>query len=234
MARKKSILILKATKDICKNEIGLVYHHCGLLNITRKEEIVESEESLVKIVSKYSKRKKGFDYIYLCTHGDREGFLANMGKRRHDISWARFSQLMCESGILNEDSILLLACCKGGLFQVATDILSVCNKINFVCGVKWNVEPWDLTTGFVVFLHNVEIKNAEPSYAAQKASLATDYTFTCYDRDEIEIQPHYRQRQMDLFYELGWVDKDGNWIEKDKKIIENAAPVQFVVNEVAK
>jgi hypothetical protein len=219
--KKKSILILKATKDICGNEIGLIQNHCELLKMNTTVEHIDSEAGLNKIIEKLATQNKSFDFIYLCTHGDKEGFLANMGDAEHNISWAKFGQILCESWIINDDSILLLACCKGGLFQVTTDILSVCNKINFVCGVKWNVAAWDLTTGFVVFLHNIINKDAEPSYAAQKASLATDYTFVCYDRDEIEMHPQYLQRQGDLFYFLGWTDKEGNWIVRNQKIIEN-------------
>ena len=144
-----------------------------------------------------------------------------MGTEKIDIKWSKFSQLICENEILTEETILLLACCKGGFFQVSSDILAVCNKINFVCGVKWSVKAWDLTTGFVVFIHNIENKEAEPSYAAKKASLATDYTFMCYDRDEVETNPHYENRRWNLYFEIGWIDKEGNWIEEDEKIKEN-------------
>ncbi|MFI5405476.1 MAG: hypothetical protein ACHQ1D_03065 [Nitrososphaerales archaeon] len=218
----KSILILKATIDICGNEIGLLTHHCQLLGMTVYLQKIKSEKSLNYIVKRHLKLKHKFDYVYLCTHGDISGFDVDLGGSLTSIKWSKFSQLMCETGILKNDTIFLLACCKGGLFQVASDILAVCNSINFVCGVKWNVSPWDLTTGFVVFIHNIENKLAEPSYAAAKASSSTDYTFVCYDRDEIEINPQYQNRRRDLFYEIGWVDKDGKWIEKSKKIKKNA------------
>lgn len=218
----KSILILKATKDICGNEIGLLTHHCQLLGMKVIFQKIKSEKSLNYIVKRHLKLKNKFDYIYLCTHGSISGFEVNLGTTPISIKWSRFSQLMCETGILKDDTIFLLACCKGGLFQVATDILAVCNSINLICGVKWNVSPWDLTTGFVVFIHNIENKLAEPNYAASKASLATDYTFVCYDRDEVEINPQYQNRRLDLFYEIGWVNKDGEWIENNKKIKKNA------------
>lgn len=227
----KSILILKATKDICKNEIGLIQHHCQLLGMKVHVEELHSEKGLEEIVNKYSAITPTFDYIYLCTHGDKRGFLANMGGVDHNITWARFSQLICENGITKEDSILLLACCKGGLFQVASDILAVCNKINFVCGVKWNVAPWDLSTGFVVFLHNIINKEAEPVYAAQKASLATDYTFVCYDRDEVEGNPQYETRRWELYHQIGWTDDNSNVVTKDEKVLENTGLIDFVKEE---
>lgn len=218
---KKSILVLKASKDICGNEIGLLTNHCQLLGMNVLTEEILSENGLSEIVEKYVNAATKFDYIYLCTHGNIEGFDTDLGTDKISLKWSSFSQLMCETGILNDDTILLLGCCKGGLFQVATDILAVCNKINFVCGVKWNVKAWDLTTGFVVFLHNIENKNAEPSYAAIKASLATDYTFVCYDRDEVEMMPQYSNRQWILYQELGWADENGNWVSNDPKINEN-------------
>jgi hypothetical protein len=217
----KSILVLRASKDICGDEVGLVTHHCQLLGMTVFKEDVPSEEALTKVVEKYLALDIHFDYIYLCSHGDKDGFETDLSGTKIFIPWTSFSQQLCENGILNNDTIFLLACCKGGLTQVGIDIMSVCNKINYICGVKWNAFPWDLTTGFVVFIHNIENKNAEPSYAAQKASLATDYTFVCYDRDEVEMTPHYRIRQKELFSQLGWTDDDGNWIETDPKINEN-------------
>jgi hypothetical protein len=217
----KSILILKASRSICGSEVGLIKNHCQLLNMDVREEDVLDDNSFQAIIDKYDQLQIKFDYIYLCTHGNNEGFETDLSGTSKIIYWTEFSQLMCEDSILKPNTILLLACCKGGLLKVATDILAVCNKINFICGVKWNVHAWDLTTGFIVFIHNVEIKNAEPNYAAEKASLATDYTFTCYDRDEIEMQPSYQLRQKEIFNEFGWVDSDGNWIETDPVINDN-------------
>ena len=219
--KRKNILILKATSDVCGSEVGLISNHCQLLGMNVYMNEIESEESLYRTIYSYSEQKVKFDYLYLCTHGNTDCFLVNMAGEKYLIKWSKFAQLICEREILNPETILLLACCKGGFFQVASDILSVCNSINFVCGVKWSVKPWDLTTGFIVFIHNIEIKDAEPSYAASKASLATDYTFVCYDRDEVETNPQYENRRYNLFLELGWINKEGDWIETDPTITEN-------------
>lgn len=217
----KNILILKASKDICGNEIGLIENHCQLLEMNVYPETISNEAELEKVVEKYAKTEVCFDYIYLCTHGSPKDFLVDIGDDEFDISWSRFAELMCENAILNDDSFFLLACCKGGFFQVATDMMACCHKINFVCGVKWTVAPWDLTTGFVVFIHSLETKLSEPSYAAKKASLATDYTFVAYDRDEIEMSPQYENRKKVLFEELGWANTDGEIITEDEKILAN-------------
>lgn len=213
-------MILKATRDICGNELGLIEHNCQLLKFDVVTKSITSALNLSRTIKDLSVDDKPFDYIYLCTHGNIDGFQVDLGGRKLFIRWSRFSQLICENDILKEDTILLLACCKGGFFQVATDILATCTMINLVCGVKWNVAPWDLTTGFVVFIHNIENKNAEPSYAAQKASLATDYTFLCYDRDEVKINPQYQYRKRKLFKELNWIDDDDVIIVKDKTVLK--------------
>ncbi|MBK7880983.1 MAG: hypothetical protein WBP33_01280 [Saprospiraceae bacterium] len=217
----KSILVLRASTDICGDEVGLVTSHCQLLGMKVYKEDVPTIHALEEMVEKYLNSGTHFDYIYLCTHGDKDGFETDLSGNKISISWSQFAQQLCENGILNDDTIFLLACCKGGLMQVGIDMMSVCNKINYICGVKWNAYPWDLTTGFVVFIHNLENKNAEPNYAAQKASLATDYTFVCYDRDEVEMTSQYRIRQFELYLQLGWIDSDGNWIETDPKVNEN-------------
>jgi len=218
---KKNILILKASKDICGNELGLIENHCKLLGMNVYPETISNEKKLVKVVSKYSSKSIAFDYIYLCTHGRPNDFLVDIGKVEIEICWSRFAELMCENAILKDDSFFLLACCKGGFFQVATDMMACCNKINFVCGVKWNVASWGLTTGFVVFIHNLETKQSEPSYAAKKASLATDYTFVAYDRDEIEMSHQYERRKQILFEKLVWSNSEGEIIVNDEKILAN-------------
>ncbi len=217
----KSILIIRAHKDICKNEMGLIDNHCQLLGIKTISEKISSRQELDNLLRCYTENGLQFDYLYLCTHGDKDGFDIFMDSEKEAVSWSEFSGIICEKNVLREDSIILLACCKGGLFRVAADIFSACQNINFVCGVKWTVSPWDLTTGFVVFIHNIEIKEAEPSYAAEKASLATDYTFMCYDRDEVEISPAYIERRNSLFLDLNWINYKGEWIAENEQIIQN-------------
>lgn len=218
----KYLLILKAHEDICGNEIGLVTHQAQFFNITVVEETIDSERTLLDIFEKHEREKISFDFVYLCTHADSSGFDIKMGIDKSEMTWARFAQIVCESGVLNYNTVFLLACCRGGLFKVATDMFAVCNKINFICGAKWTLRPADLSTGFVVFLYNLCFKSAEPSYAAQKATAATDYTFVCHDRSEIESHPQFENRRWALYREIGWADEQGIWVEDDEKIKENA------------
>src|SRR5690606_36012103 len=112
-------------------------HQGQFLGINVKEETVDSEQTLIDIFEKYSAIGLEFDFVYLCTHADSYAFDIEMGVNKTDMTWGRFGQLVCESGILNDNTVFLLACCRGGLFKVATDMFAVCNKINFVCGAKW-------------------------------------------------------------------------------------------------
>jgi hypothetical protein len=41
----KKLLILKASKDICGDEVGLITHQAGLLGIEIKEEKIDDEDS---------------------------------------------------------------------------------------------------------------------------------------------------------------------------------------------
>ena len=218
----QNLLILKAHHDICGDEMGLISHQAQFLGMTVTEETIDSEETMLSLFTKYSRQSVEFDFVYLCTHADSVGFDIVIGVGKSEMTWARFGQIVCETGILKDNTVFLLACCRGGLFKVATDLFAVCQKINFICGAMWKLQPTDLATGFVVFLYNLSQKRAEPSYAAQKATLATDYTFVCHDRSQIESNPQYETRRLQLYRELGWVDDIGIWIEDDETIKHNA------------
>lgn len=135
----KKVLILKATRDICGNEVSLMTSHCRLLGMSVFEEDIGSILSLRSVVEKHSKEDIYFDYLYLCTHGNPESFIADMDGEQNSISWAELSTVLCENGTLNDDGVVLLACCKGGFFQVACDIFACCNSVSYVCGVNPSV-----------------------------------------------------------------------------------------------
>ena len=218
---KKKVLILKASKDVCGDEINLVKHQCKLLGMEVHDEEVKSLRSLQLIFTKHQKNNLQFDYIYLCTHGNANSFEISYSNKKASIDWGEFSTELCKREIFNEDSILFLSCCRGGLFKVTCEIMAACESIGYVCGVKWKVYPWDLTTGFIVFIYNMETKNAEPNYAAKKASLATDFRFECYDRPEVISNPQFRVYRRELFQNLGWISEDGILIIQDPLIIKN-------------
>jgi len=103
------LLILKAHQDICGDEVGLITHQSGFFGVTVKEETIDTEVTMIEVFQKYQKLGIEFNYIYLCTHADSFEFDIEMGISKSTMSWARFGQLLCESGLLHEDTIILLA-----------------------------------------------------------------------------------------------------------------------------
>ena len=126
-----------------------------------------------------------FDYIYLSAHGCAEGFGSENG--RVDMNWEEFSQKLCENQVMNEDCILMLSCCRGGLMQVAYKLFNGCEQISYVLGPRQSLASADMHICFGIFLYNMEVRYTDPIVACEKIKLATDQRFSCYDRQEEEI-----------------------------------------------
>jgi hypothetical protein len=200
---KKQLLILNLHKDIHKGEITLIINQSIFIEMDVEYDnnfIIADESDLEKLLKRYKSDGRKFDYVYLCSHGSKQGFDIDNGKGKHFVTWNQFSALICNNEINNEDAIFLLACCKGGLFVVAKEIFESCSQINYVCGVKCSVVPPCLVTGFIVFLHNIFLNKVSPKVAAERASAATNYSFCCYDRDDI-IPNRFALNVMYLFRE---------------------------------
>jgi len=117
----KKLLIIRCHKDICGEEIGIIETQCQFLGIDFRTEELVDPSTLEEIFKKYEEIGFTFDFIYVCSHGDSEGFEVDMGIEKYDVSWASFGGLICSSDIINHNTIFLLACCRGGFFNVATD-----------------------------------------------------------------------------------------------------------------
>lgn len=126
-----------------------------------------------------------FDYIYLSAHGSTEGFESEDGKV--NMSWKRLAMLLCNSKCMNEDSILMLSCCRGGLMEVAYEIFLTCQQICYVLGPRQSLSSADMHICFGIFLYNMELRGVDPVVACEKIKLATDQRFSCYDRQEESI-----------------------------------------------
>ena len=126
-----------------------------------------------------------FDYIYLSAHGCAEGFGSE--NERVDMDWEEFSQKLCENHVMNEDCILMLSCCRGGLMQVAYKLFNGCSQISYVLGPRQSLTSADMHICFGIFLYNMEIRHTDPIVACEKIKLATDQRFSCYDRQEEEM-----------------------------------------------
>lgn len=173
----KRILVLKACgiSEEIHESIGICAQ-AQLYGIKAVCKCVRDNEELEKIL--YSNGL--FDYIYLSAHGCSEGFASE--DEKVNMSWKRLAMLLCNSKCMNEDSILMLSCCRGGLMEVAYDIFLTCMQICYVLGPRQSLTSADMHICFGIFLYNMEIRGVDPVVACKKIKLATDQRFSCYDR----------------------------------------------------
>ena len=179
---KKRILVLKACRSIDEpHECSGICEQAQLYGIESVCKCVKDNEGLESILYSHGL----FDYIYLSAHGNVEGFTSEDGKV--NMSWQKLAMLLCKSKCMNEDSILMLSCCRGGLMEVAYDIFLTCQQICYVLGPRQSLTSADMHICFGIFLYNLEIRGVDPVVACEKIKLATDQRFSCYDREEESI-----------------------------------------------
>ena len=121
----------------------------------------------------------------MSAHGNSEGFASE--DEKVNMSWQKLAMLLCKSKCMNEDGILMLSCCRGGLMEVAYDIFLTCQQICYVLGPRQSLTSADMHICFGIFLYNMEIRSIDPVMACEKIKLATDQRFSCYDRQEESI-----------------------------------------------
>lgn len=189
MDMKKRILILKACGSSDEpHECNGICEQAQLYGIDSVCKCVKDNEDLESILCSYGL----FDYVYLSAHGDSEGFASEDGEV--EMSWKKLAMLLCQSKCMNEDGILMLSCCRGGLMEVAYDIFLTCQQICYVLGPRQSLTSADMHICFGIFLYNMEIRSVDPVVACEKIKLATDQRFSCYDREEEGISlSNYRE-----------------------------------------
>ena len=126
-----------------------------------------------------------FDYIYLSAHGCSDSFGSEDGQV--EMKWSDFAVILCDNHCMKEDSVLMLSCCRGGLMQVAYSMFSVCDQISYVLGPRQSLTSADMHICFGIFLYSLEVRGVDPVVACEKIKLATDQRFSCYDRQEEEL-----------------------------------------------
>jgi len=175
------ILIIKASCDICNNEIE------HIKTIARMFSMIPEEITLRTDMNDFQTEITGkgpFQYVYLCAHANPHFFGEADGSAIH--SWEDFAAAICAARCLDNEAVLLLACCRGGLKTVAETLFSNCEHIDYICGPRWTLTGPDISTGFHVFIYNMMSRREQPSTAVKRASKATGYDFFCYDRIEHE------------------------------------------------
>lgn len=179
---QKRILVLKACGSSEEpHECNGICEHAQLYGIEPVCKCVRNNDDLKNILSSNGQ----FDYIYLSAHGNSEGFASEDGNV--DMSWQKLSMILCQAQIMNEDGILMLSCCRGGLMDVAYSIFLTCQAICYVLGPRQSLTSADMHICFGIFLYNMEKRGVDPVVACEKIKLATDQRFSCYDREEESI-----------------------------------------------
>lgn len=186
----KRILILRACGNLDEpHECNGICEQAQLYGIETVCKDVKDNAELEQVLTSNGK----FDYIYLSAHGCADSFGSEDDKV--DMAWDEFSGLLCSSNCMNEDAILMLSCCRGGLMQVAYTLFGSCTQIAYVLGPRQSLTSADMHICFGVFLYNMEKQNTDPVVACEKIKYGTGQRFSCYDRQEEEMN-------LDNFYYL--------------------------------
>lgn len=127
----KRILVLMACGSSDEpHECNGICEQSQLYGIESLCKCVRDNDELEQILS----TNAHFDYIYLSAHGNSEGFASEDGNV--NMSWKNLAMLLCNSKCMNEDSILMLSCCRGELMEIAYDIFLTCQQICYVLGPR--------------------------------------------------------------------------------------------------
>ena len=183
----KRLLLLQASDDVPGCEIDLVNNVIAPFDIVLEHVDVRQVGDLDGIPEVL------FDYVYICGHADKTCFGGSgaAGDRDVRVLWPELSAAICTK--LATESTAILACCRGGLNQVAWDVFIGCDKIDTVIGSLGEVHSEDLRLAFHTILYNVEHRGEHPDVAGQRACAATGRTFRVFDRDDVEVDASFVQ-----------------------------------------
>lgn len=173
------MLFLKVTKDYSEPIVAHIASVCGLLEV----ELVVHDFIDLKTFHCFAESNQGFDFLYVAAHGAHNCFGEPDGE---SVRWADFAYVLCKSQLLNDDSVLFLGCCQGGLKKISLVLFSLCLNISSVCGPRASVSTDQVPVAIHVFLHNVLTQGLEPQYAAERTAAALGIYFPYYNRYELE------------------------------------------------
>ena len=189
MHEQKKILILRACGHRDEsNECDNIAIQAKLYNLEVHDHCPKTNEEVYNILNSDIQ----YDYIYLSSHGSEFGFANESSTINYD--WLDFGIELCESCCMNEDCIVMLSCCRGGLNQVAYDLFYCCSNIGYIVGPRQSLSSHDMLISFNILLYNIENRNVDPIVACEKIKKATDIRFICFDRLETETEPGYLMR----------------------------------------
>lgn len=174
----KKLLILQACGIKGEElEISNIRNQAILHNIAVDQYCPKTNDQLEDIMLQL--QEFSYDYVYLSSHGNDEGF--GNDEQTIQVSWRQFGILLCESGSMKKDCIVMLSCCRGGLTQVAYQLFYQCPNISYVVGPRQSLPVSEMVTCFVLFLFNIEHRGVDPLVACEKFKNGTDTRFVCFD-----------------------------------------------------
>lgn len=202
----------------------LIIEACGIegevnecLNIKSQAELYGIEVTQIKpinnddLIENLNCSKK-YDFIYLSSHGNENSFGSEDGTI--DLSWFEFGTELCSSDCMDEDCVVMLSCCRGGLNQVAYNLFYCCNKISYIVGPRQSLTPQDMLISFNILLYNVEIRRIDPIIACEKIKGGSDIRFVGFDRLEIETDVAYILKCQD------YTEEENKELEEAKTKVE--------------
>jgi hypothetical protein len=179
LPKKKSILILRGSGMFSeKEECNNINSQCKLYNMEVHDHCPKNNDEINEILHS----DVMYDYVYLSSHGNNEGFGSEDGKI--DYKWLDFGTELCSSGCLADDCVIFLSCCRGGLNEVAYSLFFCCENVSYVVGPRQSLLSHDMLISFNILLYNIQHRGVDPIVASEKIKLATDIRFVCFDQME--------------------------------------------------
>jgi hypothetical protein len=177
----KRLLLLKATSDYTTPVLAHIDRVCNLTGVLMVvHEYVGNPE-----FEAFAKTEEKFDFLYIAAHGAHHCFGENEGPIAR---WADFATILCRTNLLNQNAVVFMGCCHGGLKKVSLILFSLCDQISSVCGPRWTVNLAEVPVAIYVFLHNLLSNEIEPQYAAERTAAALGIYFPYYNRYELETE----------------------------------------------
>lgn len=183
---KYSILIIECQlSDEEQCEINCLVSQCGLLGFNVEKVVVSKTKDLLQHLEKGNK----YNLIYLSAHGNKKEFLSENSDFK--MEWKDFAHQLCISKNMEEDCVVMLSCCRGGLNEVSYILFYYCAAIQFVIGAPQKLDNYEFNTAFSIFLFNYEIRGYDPIIAAKKVEHGIGTRLIGFDRTETEATIGY-------------------------------------------
>ena len=180
----KRLLLLKATAAYTPAVLDHIQRVCALTGV----QTVVHEFATEAQFEEFADSNDQLDFLYIAAHGAHDCFGENAGPISR---WADFAAILCKTSLLNENAVLFMGCCHGGLKKVSLILFSMCDQISSVCGPRWTVNLSEVPVAIHVFLHNLLINHIEPQNAAERTAAALGIYFPYYNRYELETEIVY-------------------------------------------